>query len=72
VTLYAGFTKAFFAFGMSCGFQDARVNTILFRLTRKYGLPCAELCEIYNWTTASTAYLLYGISPKSDDKIGKY
>jgi hypothetical protein len=52
VTLYADLTKAFFAFGMSCGFQDARVNVILFGPTRKYGLPCSDLREIYNCTTA--------------------
>ena len=70
VTLYAVFTKAFFAFGISCGFQDARVNVTLFGPTRKYGLPRSDLREIHNCTTASTAHLLYGISPQSDNKFG--
>jgi hypothetical protein len=39
VTLYLDFTKAFFAFGMSCGIQDTRINVILFRLTKNTAFP---------------------------------
>jgi len=53
-------------------FYRERGTAITSMSTKGYGPPCDEFYKAHKCLTLLHAYRLYGISPKSDNKCGKY